>query len=121
MHGGPSTGPISPAGRERARFAGWKHGRRSQAAIAAHRAWVAFNHAALHDLSRVQGDGGTGDQGIVAGTHRLWQRGLLLTYRAEVQRWRAALHRGVPCPEPDYPFPEVGVRCRKEMEQRLMT
>ena len=27
MHGGLSTGPRTPEGRERARLAGWKHGR----------------------------------------------------------------------------------------------
>ena len=35
MHGGPSTGPRTPEGKERSRMAGWKHGRFSKAAIAA--------------------------------------------------------------------------------------
>ena len=38
MHGGPSTGPKTPEGRERIRRAAWKHGRRSAAAIEQRRA-----------------------------------------------------------------------------------
>lgn len=107
LHGGPSTGAITPAGRDRARFAHWRHGRRSQAAVAAHRAWVAFNRAATHDLNRIQGDGAPDDGRLVADTLRLWQRGLLLTYRADLLRWQAACHRGQPMAEPAYPFPTV--------------
>jgi len=37
MHGGPSTGPRTPEGRERSRKANWKHGRYSAEAKAARR------------------------------------------------------------------------------------
>ncbi len=37
MHGGPSTGPRTPEGKERSRMASWKHGRFAQAALAARR------------------------------------------------------------------------------------
>jgi hypothetical protein len=37
MHGGPSTGPRTPEGKERSRMANLKHGRFSHAAIAARR------------------------------------------------------------------------------------
>jgi hypothetical protein len=37
MHGGKSTGPRTPEGKERSRMASWKHGRRSRAYIAARR------------------------------------------------------------------------------------
>jgi hypothetical protein len=33
MHGGPSTGPRTPEGKERSRKASWKHGRYSREAI----------------------------------------------------------------------------------------
>jgi hypothetical protein len=33
MHGGPSTGPRTPEGKERSRKASWKHGRYSAEAI----------------------------------------------------------------------------------------
>jgi hypothetical protein len=33
MHGGPSTGPRTPQGKERSRMANWKHGRYSAEAI----------------------------------------------------------------------------------------
>jgi hypothetical protein len=33
MHGGPSTGPRTPGGKERSRMASWKHGRYSAEAI----------------------------------------------------------------------------------------
>src|SRR5688572_2331375 len=36
-HGGKSTGPRTPEGRERSRMANWKHGRRSAAFIAERR------------------------------------------------------------------------------------
>ena len=34
MHGGPSTGPRTPEGRERSRKANWKHGRYSREYLA---------------------------------------------------------------------------------------
>jgi hypothetical protein len=37
MHGGPSTGPRTPEGKERARRAPWKHGRYSAESIAQRR------------------------------------------------------------------------------------
>ena len=37
MHGGMSTGPRTPEGKERSRMASWKHGRRSRAYTEARR------------------------------------------------------------------------------------
>jgi hypothetical protein len=42
FHGGLSTGPRTPEGRERCRRARWKHGGRSKAAIEAERALNAY-------------------------------------------------------------------------------
>ena len=42
MHGGKSTGPRTPEGRERCRKANWKHGRRSAEAIAERKAGAAI-------------------------------------------------------------------------------
>lgn len=47
LHGGKSTGPRTPKGLERSRYARWKHGSRSAAVIARKRANREFLHAAM--------------------------------------------------------------------------
>ena len=51
MHGGPSTGPRTPEGKERLRKASWKHGRYSAATIAERRRTAAARRE-LRDLIR---------------------------------------------------------------------
>ena len=51
MHGGPSTGPRTPEGKERTRLSVLKHGRFTAAAIAARRE-AAAQRRALRELLR---------------------------------------------------------------------
>jgi hypothetical protein len=52
MHGGPSTGPRTPEGKERTRLVNWKHGRYSAAAIAERRQAAAVRRE-VRDLLRL--------------------------------------------------------------------
>ena len=47
LHGGKSTGPRTPKGLERSRYARWKHGNRSAATVARKRANRDFLRAAM--------------------------------------------------------------------------
>jgi len=54
MHGGASTGPQTPEGRERCRKARWKHGHRSAAAVAERRRRAQAGRKVRAELRRLE-------------------------------------------------------------------
>ena len=86
MHGGPSTGPRTPEGLERSRRARWKHGDRSAAAIAAHRAWRSFMRIAEQDLHAIEPENHERTAQIVEAAHDQLMQCAVLTHRVELER-----------------------------------
>lgn len=114
LHGGKSTGPRTPEGRERARFARWKHGRRSAPRLAALKAYRDF----LRNTTRSW----TGDDEVtINAAHDALLHCQLLAYRADLARVHASkLGRGKLVKDPVYPFPHVQTDRRAAFEAEIL-
>lgn len=74
LHGGKSTGPRTPEGLERSRYARWKHGNRSIAVIARKRANREFLCAAMAMMiGEKDANSGEDDASIIAAYEALMQ------------------------------------------------
>ncbi len=123
LHGGLATGPRTTFGLERSRCAGWRHGQRSAAVLAAQREDRALILALECSLLAPVGEA-TPDKTALAAAQRAMQRGSLWRYRAALGQWSAWRHHGRqagPKPtNPAYPFPDIKPRQRGAWEADLL-